>query len=248
VRTNTPPPPPDAVPIEEDPIIVKAKEAATDFIGRLPNFLVKQATTRYSSETPKGGWDAHDVITADVAAENGTQTYKNVKVGSRSVKSMEEAGGAWSTGEFTGWLDDLFDPSTAARFRRSGQESIGGRSSFVFKFDVTREHSHWRVNTAAQLYYPAYRGTVWVDKETSRVLRLEVEGRNIPPLFPFDKLETAIDFGFVKLATAQPFLLPTNAEVLSCQQGTTLCSRNRIEFRNYRRFGADSDITFDDKP
>jgi hypothetical protein len=35
------------------------------------------------------------------------------------------------------------------------------------------------------------------------------------------------------------------AEVLSCQRGTSICSRNKIEFRNYRKFGAESNIIFD---
>jgi hypothetical protein len=35
--------------------------------------------------------------------------------------------------------------------------------------------------------------------------------------------------------------------VLSCQQGSSHCSRNRIEFRNYRKFGAESGITYDEK-
>ena len=238
---------PEAIPIEEDPIIVKAKAATAEYTGRLPNFLVKQNTTRYDSDNPKSGWTAHDMITAEVTAENGTQTYKNIKVGSRTVKSMEEAGGSWSTGEFASWLDDVFDPSSAARFRRSGQEMVNGRSSVIFKYEVTREHSHWRVSTQSQLYYPAYRGTVWIDKESFRVVRMEVEARGVPLLFPLDKVEMAMDYGFVKLSGPQPFLLPTDAEVLDCRQGTTFCVRNRIEFRNYRRFGADSDITFDDK-
>jgi hypothetical protein len=239
---------PDVIPIQEDPIIVKAKEAAALYAGSLPNFLCRQVTTRYDSDNPKSGWQAHDTITADITYENGQQRYQNVKVGSKSVPSIEQTGGNWSTGEFSSWLDDLFDPSTAARFRRSGQEQLRGRSTYVFKFEVTREHSHWRVSDGGQLYYPAYRGTLWVDRDSSRVLRFEVEGRNIPPLFPLDKLEIATDYDLVRLSAVQPYLLPTVAEVLSCEHSSSHCARNRIEFRNYHKFGSESGITFDDQP
>lgn len=239
---------PDFIPIQEDPIIVKAKEAAAAFVGVLPNFFCRQLTTRYESDRPKDGWQAIDTISADLAYENGHESYTNIKVGNKEQKgSMEDVGGSWSTGEFASLLDDLFDPGTAATFRKSGQDTIGGRSAVTFKFDVTREHSHWRVIMAAQLYYPAFRGTVWIDRETSRVLRLEMESRNMPLLFPLAKVEEAVDYDFVRLATPQPFLLPTVSEVLSCQQGSSHCSRNRIEFRNYRKFGAESGITFDEK-
>jgi len=240
--------PPDYIPVQEDPIIVKAKEAASDFVGVLPNFFCRQLTTRYQSDRPKDGWQAIDTISADLAYENGHESYTNIKVGNKPQKSMEEAGGNWSTGEFASLLDDIFDPGTAATFRKSGQDTISGRSATTFKFDVTREHSHWRIIMAAQLYYPAFRGTIWVDRETSRVLRLEMESRNMPLLFPLSKVEEAVDYDFVRLATPRPFLLPTVSEVLSCQQGSSHCSRNRIEFRNYRKFGAESGITFDEKP
>jgi hypothetical protein len=238
---------PDFIPVQEDPIIVKAKEAGAAFIGVLPNFFCRQLTTRYESDRPKDGWQAIDTISADLAYENGHESYTNIKVGNKPQKSMEEAGGSWSTGEFASLVDDMFDPATAATFRKSGQDTISGRSATTFKFDVTREHSHWRIIVAAQLYYPAFRGTIWIDRETSRVLRLEIESRNMPLLFPLAKVEEAVDYDFVRLATPQPFLLPTVSEVLSCQQGSSHCSRNRIEFRNYRKFGAESGITFDEK-
>lgn len=234
------------IPIQEDPIIVKAREAAAQHVGTLPNFLVRQVATRYDADNPKQGWQARDIVSADLTYENGAENYKNIKVGSKSVKSMEETGGTWSTGEFSGVLEEIFRESTAARFRKSGQETIQNRRADVFKFEVKRENARWRIVAPSQLYIPAYRGSLWIDRETSRVLRLEIESRNIPPLFPFSKAEIAVDYDLVRLGTTQRFLLPTVAEVLSCEQGSPRCVRNRIEFRNYKKFGAESDISFDD--
>ena len=235
------------IPVEEDPIIVKAKAAAAEYAGSLPNFFCRQLTTRYESDRPKDGWQAHDTVTADLAYENGRENYTNIKVGSKSAKSMEEVGGNWSTGEFASMLDEVFDPGSAATFRKTGQDTINGRSATTFKFEIVRERSGWRINDGGQLYYPAMRGTIWIDRETSRVLRLEKESRNMPLLFPLVKVEVAVDYDFVRLSTPQPFLLPTTSEVLSCEQGSSHCVRNRIEFRNYRKFGAESGITFDEK-
>jgi len=233
--------------VEEDPIIVKARAAAAEYAGSLPNFFCRQLTTRYESDRPKDGWQAHDTITADLAYENGSEKYTNVKVGSKTVKSMEEAGGNWSTGEFASMLDEIFDPGSAATFRKSGQDTINGRSATTFKFEITRERSGWRIMIGGQLYYPAMRGTIWIDRESSRVLRLEKESRNMPLLFPLVKVEVAVDYDFVRLAATQPFLLPITSEVLTCETGSSHCTRNRIEFRNYRKFGAESGITFDEK-
>ncbi len=230
---------------QEDTVIAKAKDAAREYAGTLPDFFCRQVTTRYETEHPKQGWQALDIVTADVAYQDGHESYTNIKVGNKAVNTgMDAIGGASSSGEFASILEDLFSPETDAAFRKSGQDTIRGRSAYTYTYEVKRENSHWRIISAAQLYYPAYRGTVWIDRETSRVLRIEMESRNMPLLFPFDKTETATDYDFVRLSTPQQFLMPVNAEVLSCEQGSSRCLRNRIEFRNYRKFGAESDITF----
>lgn len=233
---------------QEDPVIQKAREAAAQFAGSLPNFFCQQVTTRYQSDHPKQGWDPLDVVTAEVAYENGKESYKNIKVGNKAVnRPMEDIEGTRSTGEFATVLEDLLNPASGAVFRRSGQDTIHGRATYVYKFEVPRERSHWRIEAPSQLYYPAFQGAIWIDRETSRVLRLEQQSRNMPLLFPFDTVETATDYDFVRLATPEPFLLPVDAEVLSCVRGTSTCSRNRIEFRNYRKFGSESNITFEKK-
>ena len=230
---------------QEDPVIEKAREVAFSFTGSLPNFFCQQMTTRYQSQNPKAGWQAIDIVTADVAYEDGRESYKNIKIGGRAVnKAMEDIEGARSTGEFGTELLDLMSPQTAAVFKRSGQDTINGRSAYVFKFEVPRERSHWRIEAPSQLYFTAFNGSVWIDKDTSRVLRIEMEGRGLPLLFPFDTVETAVDYSFVRLAANDEHLLPVEAETLNCQRGTNLCSRNKIEFRNYRKFGAESTITF----
>ena len=52
-----------------------------------------------------------------------------------------------------------------------------------------------------------------------------------------------MDYNFVKIGT-QSVLLPVHADVLSCERGSRQCSRNAIDFRNYKKFGAESNVTF----
>ncbi len=239
------PRPQQTIGTQGDPLIEKVREAAYAYSSTLPNFMCQQMTTRYRTANVRAGWDTVDLVTADVAYENGQESYRNIKVGSRIAQSMDEVGGTRSTGEFSSMLQDLMSPATGATFRRDGTDTLRGRNAIVFALDVPRERSHWRVEAPSQLYYPAYKGTIWVDRDTARVLRIELQARNLPSAFPFDTVESATDYDFIRLAAAeQEFLLPANAEVLSCERGTSYCSRNRIEFRNYKKFDAASSITF----
>jgi hypothetical protein len=233
------------IPLGDDPIITKAREAAFAYSSTLPNYLVQQMTTRYQSDRPKSGWQALDIVTADLTYQDGRESYQNIKIGNKSVnKSMEDIPGTRSTGEFSTLLESLFEPG-ATKFRTGGQDTIHNRPAYVYSFEVTRELSRWRIEAPSQVYYPATKGSVWIDKETSRVLRIEQQGKAMPALFPFDTIEATVDYDFIRLGTSGPYLLPVESEVLSCQRGTSICSRNKIEFRNYRKFGSESSITFD---
>jgi hypothetical protein len=232
------------IPLGDDARIIKAREAALEYSATLPNYLVQQMTTRYQSDRPRAGWTAIDIVTADLTYQDGRESYKNIKIGNKSVNtSMDEIPGARSTGEFSTLLEQLFDEGVA-KFRPGGTDTIHNRSAYVYSFEVTRELSRWRIEAPSQLYYPATKGSVWIDKETSRVLRIEQSGKGMPALFSFDTVETTVDYDFIRLGTSGPYLLPVESEVLSCQRGTSICSRNKIEFRNYKKFGAQSDITF----
>jgi hypothetical protein len=91
---------------------------------------------------------------------------------------------------------------------------------------------------------PAYKGRVWLEKDTAQVLRIEMQASRVPKEFPLDKVESAVDYEYV-LLSGQRFLLPVHAETLTCVRGTNNCSRNVIDFRNYRKYGAESTVTFD---
>ncbi len=85
---------------------------------------------------------------------------------------------------------------------------------------------------------------MWIDKETNRVLRIEMQATHIPDAFPTDKIEMATDYEFVRFGDRQ-YLVPVHAENMGCQRDTNSCSRNAIDFRNYHRYAGESSITFE---
>ncbi len=232
-----------------DELIDRARATAFSFSETLPNYVVKQFTTRYASAAARRGstsWQALDTVTADVIAENGTEKYKNILVNGKPPKEKVEDSGSWSSGEFSSLLLDVMSPSTSADFHGKRAATIVNRSAFRYDFSVEQPNSHWKVDSRGQTYLPGYTGTIWIDKETSRVLRIEMAAQGMPKGFPLDTVESAVDYDFVLIGESR-FLLPVHSEVLDCARGTSDCGRNVIEFRNYRKFGADSSITFDDK-
>ncbi len=231
---------------DEDPIIAQAREEAFSFSETLPNYVVKQYTTRYATPAARGGrtsWQAIDTVTADVVSEDGKESYKNVLVNGRPPKEAVEKTGAWSTGEFSSMLQDILSPATAADFRNKHTTAIVNRAAFRYDFTVEQRNSHWDVHSEAEAYSPGYSGAIWIDKTSSRVLRIEISAEKIPSAFPLDTVESAIDYDFVLIGDTK-YLLPVHSEALSCVRGTGDCTRNVIDFRNYKKFGAETNITF----
>ena len=236
--------PPSADRDVRDTFIEKARDSAENFRESLPNYSVKQLTTRYQAEGgPKASFTPIDVVSADLVYENGKESYKNIQVNGKAPKGKIEETGSWSKGEFESTQRDIFHPATNADFRPSGTATIVNRTAKIYKFVVEQENSHWRISTEGQTFFPAYKGSVWIDKETSRVLRIEMQTRNIPKAFPIDVVELTLDYDFVRIS-GTPFLLPVHSENLSCLRGTSVCNKNVLDFRNYRKFGADSSIIF----
>jgi hypothetical protein len=234
---------PEAPP-SDDPVIEKARQATVAFTEKLPNYVCKEFMARYESTRQPADWQALDVVSTDIVYEAGKESYRNIAVNGKPFqKGMEQMSGAWSTGEFGTMLLDLFAPWTAAEFRLRRRATVAGVETRVYDFEVDHPHSHWHVQVASQTMLPAYKGSIWIEPSTGKVLRLEMRARALPERFPVDTIESAVDYDSVMIG-GRKFLLPVHAETLACQRGSSNCSRNAIDFRNYHKFESNSDITF----
>jgi hypothetical protein len=142
-------------------------------------------------------------------------------------------------------MRQVFEPATAARFEWAGWFRLGGQLAMGFDFSVPLERSRYRLEVDDRSVVTAYRGRVNVDPQTHAVLRVKVEAVNIPPDFP---LRSATDVLYYENQTISglPFLLPSQVEVRMAT--ANYLSRNVKEFQAYRKYSADTSITFDDVP
>jgi hypothetical protein len=234
-----------AKPAASQDLVDRTKEWAETFTNGLPNFVCQQSTTRYMEESRSAGWQAIDVVTAKVVYEDGKEDYREITVGGRRTnKSMLELGGSTSTGEFASTLHSLFSPPSQTQFKFYQSTTVGQSPAAIYDFKVLLHNSDWFVKVGGQSLRPAYSGSVWIDRSTAQVRRIEMQADNIPKDFPLDSVQWAVDYDDVRLGTA-PFLLPVHAENLSCQRGSTICTKNAVDFRDYHKYSGESTITFD---
>ncbi len=88
-----------------------------------------------------------------------------------------------------------------------------GLPSAVYDFSVERRNSHWETRIGGQAIFPAYKGSVWIDKKSMRVLRIEMQARSIPEEFPLNTVEWVVNYEFVRLGT-RSFCCPSTPRTI----------------------------------
>jgi hypothetical protein len=228
----------------DDEQIARSREWADTFTQGLPNYLVQQITTRYQEESRSSGWTPIDVVTAKVIVEKGEESYRDITVGGRKTnKSMMEIGGSTSTGEFAGYLQALL-LTNAAQFKFSQSTAVQGTPASIYNFTIPLKKNRrlWTIIVGGQSLQPQYSGAVWIEKATGQVRRIEFQADRVPKDFPLDSVETAVDYEPIRLGTGT--FLPVHAAGISCRRGTSICSKNEIDFRDYHKYSGESTIVY----
>jgi len=227
----------------DDEQIRRSKDWAETFTQGLPNYICQQNTTRYMEESRSSGWQAMDVVTAKVVYEDGHENYRDITVGGkRTNKSIMEIGGSTSEGEFAGYLRGLF-LGNRAQFKFYQSTSVAGTPAVIYDFTVPLKASDWTIIVGGQALRPQYSGSVWLEKATGQVRRIEFQADKIPKDFPDDSVQTAVDYEPIRLGTST-FLLPVHAENIACRRGTSYCSKNEIDYRDYHKYSGESTIVY----
>jgi hypothetical protein len=235
---------PDLRPKTDEAILGDARAESAKFSDSLPSYLAQQVTSRYFATGFPARWEEIDVVTAELAYVNGKEDYRDFRIDGKPIDRPIESTGTWSTGEFGATLEDVMSRATDAAFRRRAEEKFAGRPAIVFDYTVTQEHSHWTmVSPDGRRYRPAYEGAVWIDAVTRRVLRIEQHTTAMPREFAVSRADLTLEYGFAKI-DGQTYLLPAKSESVGCMSGSGACTRNAIEFRNYRKFTAESTVSF----
>lgn len=247
VVQETPPPAPLPPPSEQEQrkVIGAAREYALGYSKNLPNFICVQVTRRYLDPSGLEFWQQQDVLTARLSYFEQKENYKLVLVNNHAITTdvpYQSVGGSISSGEFGSMLKELFDPETEADFRWERWGKLRGRLAHVYAYRVAQARSKWHVTyERTDDIVPGYHGLVYVDHDTTMVVRIVFEA-DLPATFPIQQVSDTLDYDLAPIGT-QEFMLPLKA-VVRMRQGKML-AKNDVEFRLYRRFSAEAEIKYD---
>jgi len=235
------PPPPEE---EQRKVLDEVRDYAANYTKRLPDFICTQVTRRYFDPSGLEFWHRDDTVTARLSYFEQKEEYRIMTVNNApSNLSYDQLRGSKSAGEFGSMLREIFAPESRTRFSWERWATLRGRRMHVFSYHVAQANSKWHVTYEnKEDIMPAYGGLIYVDRDTSMVMRVTFEAENIPPAFPVQQAGTVLDYDFIPI-NEREYVLPLRA-VVRMRSGKYL-SKNEVEFRMYRKFSAEATITFD---
>jgi hypothetical protein len=238
-------------PQPSDPFIEETRKAVRDYLDELPDFICQQEIQRYVDLDGSGAWERADKLVYELTYSRKGESYKPVNsLGRPTTRSIEMAGGATSTGDFALGLALLFNLETKTVFKPAGKERLGNRQAVIYDFRVPKESSKLQVKAeGADMLIVGDSGTVWIDAETKKVLRIDRAVDDLPKSYPITHSESSVDYDMVKLRGLDvDFLLPIRAEFIIGDRRQKRQSRNVMHFKFYRKFETDVKIGDDVTP
>lgn len=242
-------------------VLSKAGQETLAAVSEMPDFVVKQMIQRSAAYAGTGNYRNLDrlVVAVSYRAPNqegfpGAEEYrvlsKNgvLQAAGQLKSSYQETGGTSSTGEFVTVLATVFKAENETKFEPLTTDVVRGRRAIIYSFEIAKEKSPQSIgiekggSTVAGML-----GRIWIDRENSRVLRLESQATGIPEDFEVRAASRTIDYDWVTIAD-EKFLLPLISDVrLTSRYGKEMYeSRNVIRFKEYQKYGSEVKILDDD--
>lgn len=240
------PPPSDA---DQQKILSAITHYADDYLSKLPDFICHQITQEFLADKNGKHWHKHDTLTAKLVFANGREQRTLELVNNKQVRdNRARLRSPLSTeGEFGILLSKIFDDASQAKFSWNGWDTVRGHRVARFDYAIDRAHSSMSLTNYVKAVVP-YHGSVYGDPDTGAVWRVTSGTTEIPEEVQIKSIATTIEYDEVTIGS-QKYLLPASASVLLA--ATQDQTRNDMQFTDYRKFEAESTITFggnDQKP
>lgn len=228
---------------EQAAIIQHMRTYADAYRSSLPDFICLQQTTHFESGYRREHWHKGDIVLAQLSSVNGQEHQQIEQINNRPV-TFRVPQWRWhltTEGEFGADLTQMFAPGSDTHFEWNRWTTVAGRRLAVFGFSIDQQHSTKKLTRMGVSAIIPYRGEVWGDPQTGEVWHVMHDSVDIPAELDTAEIQTTVDYDFFDIAGTR-YLLPAHAVIL--QKTSSRMVKNEIGFSQYRKFQAQSSVTF----
>jgi hypothetical protein len=234
--------PPDVT--EQNRILDLVRQYADGYINKLPNFTCFQTIHQFEAGKKPSHWHEGDTLTSRLIYNRGKEDRSLELVNNKPLRPGMRS---WRTpltteGEFGILISNIVDPVSQAKFSWNRWAGVNGHRVAVFDYSIAQEHSTLSLSLSniAKATLP-YSGSVYADPQTGAVWKITSETADIPEQVRTRSIATTIEYGEVNIAGID-YVLPVTAQVSLVTPSNHI--RNEMRFAGYRKFEAESTISF----
>jgi hypothetical protein len=226
-------------------LIERSRQKALAYTRSLPDFVCTEVMRREAANSDgrsRNGWAGTDMLTITVRYFRGAEDHKLELInGKPTDRKYMDLAGATGTGEFGGVLRTIFDPASEAAFDWDSWKSVRKRHVAVYQYAVSAAHSPYSLRHQGREAIVGLHGAVEVDRETGEVIHFTYVAYDIPAALDLQSAASSVDYDLADVG-GRSYLLPVRSETEL--HSSDLWTRNKMEFRGYRKFSADSVVDF----
>ncbi|HEX3747094.1 MAG TPA: hypothetical protein VHW09_24325 [Bryobacteraceae bacterium] len=224
-----------------------AHDNALHYTGRLPDFICSELIRRYFDSNGKGGWKLDDTLALQLTYFNREEEYKLMTVNNHSTgMSYEQLHGAVTEGEFGSMLAAIFALKSRTNRDWDHWTLLRSRPTHVYTFAIAAANSDYQVTAGGMgdedRVNVGQHGYVYIDDASKMVVRLTTVADQFPAGFDVRKVIQSLDYDFTDVGGTS-YLLPLHSETILWAHPYR--RRNETDFLQYRKFSADTTVTYD---
>jgi hypothetical protein len=231
-------------PATQDHLLDQMHLYAAQYVSNLPNFLCTQITRHLEAGKKSNHWHKGDTLVSKLSFNQGREERALDSVNGKPVDPSKgrRRPPLTTEGEFGILLSRVLGPESEAWFTWNRWDTLRGKRLAVFDFAVDKHHSTLSLSLSdlAKAVVP-YHGSIYADPATGAVWRITDTATDIPPQLLTREISTTIDYDEIPIGEKK-YLLPVEATVSAVLETKKI--RNEMEFQSYRKFAADSAVTF----
>jgi hypothetical protein len=225
-------------------LLLRGREASSRVYRELSSVVCHERIDRFKGPIADANGHPVDVIMSDVAMEEGTERYSNIRQNDKPRPSISRIGGAWSEGEYSTLLRQTAETLDSDAIIKIGVVTrLNGTPAILFPFDVPPSESNWDFLVRSKHYQLGFHGEVWVSQATGEVLRIRRTANQIPSSVGISQVDWSVDFGPSDL-DGHAFILPSKAAYSVTYPRDQHREWNVISFSNYHHYGVDVTIHY----
>jgi len=237
-------------------LIAKSRDKALAYARSLPDFLCTEVVHRFrenktqsslgTAEIPgETKWAPFDKLTVRLSYFQQKEEHELVLVNDKpTVLKYQGLTGGTGEGEFGATLQDIFNPFSQTAFRWDSWKTVRKHRTAIFLYKVDVAHSRYSVETGepgdTHHAIVGFHGRLEIDRDTGEVLHLTYLAEP-PRTVNLEEVSNSVDYDLADVG-GRSYLLPVHSETEIHSPGLSV--RNEIDFREYRKFSANSAIEY----